>query len=757
MTTITLPIIYYPLPPDHIVGILVGTSLQLVEKDIHTIKNKMLNYLQKIYRKDGDYPSFEIDEPKVKRLDVKVRPTYVDAHGRYPMSAHIVVPVTAVYGDTKSGHYKCYLPDFNQVFYYYDTKQFKSIFNYFTQSILNDLSVKELYELKLTEEPKVEYLSLRVKEKMRSGEMNFFRKTEYVYLDKLASALPLARPKTARQQLPNAAWELEDKVDEIVGKIIQGRANVLIVGEHGVGKSAALGLALRKITAPNGPGGKRTFWAMRSQRFVSKAEYLGEWEEIAEMLIQDLERGLGTLYILDIIRLLQIGGRSPEVSVAAFLVPFLQNKQLTMIGETTPRELESMRRLLPGFVESFQIVKIDELPEKSIQTIFQKVADYSSQRLSIKISEEALNETYRLLYRYFPYEKFPGKGIKFISKAISEAQLSNRKRITKQHILDQFIETSGMPELFLRDDMLLDTNELHQYFSEKIIGQPQALEKLSGIVKVFKAGLNNPYKPIQTLLFAGPTGVGKTASAKALANYFFGKGQQQLPLVRIEMSEFQHPHQIYKFIGGGNEVGALVKNIRERPFSVLLLDEVEKAHPGIFDALMTVLDEGIMIDNFGRVTNFRNCIIIMTTNLGASSSSSIGFGETSSEKAYQAAINRFFRPEFVNRIDETIQFNHLNQADILKICRKELQSLNEREGFKKRKLSLSFSDELVDYIASIGYDRRYGARPLQRAINTKIVEPLAVYLLEYPKMKNQGILMEFVDGEVRVGVQDLKK
>ena len=157
--------------------------------------------------------------------------------------------------------------------------------------------------------------------------------------------------------------------------------------------------------------------------------------------------------------------------------------------------------------------------------------------------------SYRLLLRYYPYESFPGKAIKFFEKCLAEAQLNNNNTIVKETVIDNFVKQTGLPELFLRDDMLLDIEELKQHFNTRIIGQPASVDKLSGIVKIFKAGLNNPYKPIQTLVFAGPTGVGKTASAKALADYFFGKGQKKTPLIRIDMSEFQHPSQITRFIG----------------------------------------------------------------------------------------------------------------------------------------------------------------------------------------------------------------
>lgn len=736
MSMISYPVVYYTFPSDQVIGMIPGAGHQLVERDLRTLKSKFLDFLQKNYKKTGHYPAFDILEPKVKEFEVKVRPSYKDQTGNYPLSETIKVSVLAIYGDTGQGHYECFLPALEEVFYYYDKKQFKAIFTHFCVSIFNNYSPGQLYHYLSMETPQVDFIKFRIMENRVVKDQRFMQAVNLEYLDQLAIKLPAPRRNKSRQQLPDAAWELDDKVAEIMDKIMFGKTNVLVIGESGVGKSAALRLVIRKLSAPNSPVGDRSFWEMRAQRFVAKAKYMGEWQEICEAIIRDLSRVNGTLYLLDVVRLLQIGGASPEVSVAAFLQDFLQSGELTLIGEVTIRELESIRKRLPGFVENFQLVRIDELTKPKVQSVFRQFADYVEQQMSIKISEEALSEIYRLLYRYAPYEKFPGKGIKFLAKAISEARIKAVSRITRRDVLNQFVEQTGMPELFLRDDLRLNTKELHDYFSSQIIGQPKILDQLAGMVKVFKAGLNNPYKPIQTLLFAGPTGVGKTISAKALANYFFGKGQKQSPLVRIEMSEFQHPSQISKFIGSGNEVGALVKNIRERPFSVLLLDEVEKAHPGVFDALMTVLDEGMMVDNFGRITNFRNAIIIMTSNLGASSSKAIGFSENSGEKVYQAAIEKFFRPEFVNRIDGMVFFNNLDPASILKICRKELKALEKREGLAKRKITLNFTEALVDFIAKVGYDHRYGARPLQRAIAIHITEKLATFLLENSGISN---------------------
>jgi ATP-dependent Clp protease ATP-binding subunit ClpA len=414
-----------------------------------------------------------------------------------------------------------------------------------------------------------------------------------------------------------------------------------------------------------------------------------------------------------------------------------------------------MRRLLPGFVENFQIIELKELPQSGIFSILDKFSDYCAQNLKIRVDRNAMELSYRLLARYYPYESFPGKAIKFLGQCISEAELKGTQIINQQAVIQNFVKQTGMPELFLRDDMILESGELETFFNSRIIGQETALDALAAVVKIFKAGLNNPGKPISTMIFAGPTGVGKTAAAKALADYFFGKGQKKSPLVRIDMSEFQHPAQLARFIGAGGEVGTLVQDIRERPFSVLLLDEIEKADPSVFDALLTVLDEGRLVDSFGRVTNFRNSIIVMTSNLGAGNRGSIGFGGGSGNN-YESAIGKFFRPEFVNRIDQIVTFNPLNREHILKITHKELKELSGREGFVKNGISLDFSDRLIEQLAEVGFDERYGARPLQRAIESKIIAPLANWMLKNREAKNCSIYLDSIGSELLISVRNPK-
>ncbi|MFK7948530.1 MAG: AAA family ATPase [Saprospiraceae bacterium] len=751
MEKITYPLLHFQLNDNAVLGILVGTDYQVVDKDLRNVKSTLTNQLQRNYKKFEDYPYMDIIKPKMKIIEVKVRPTYREESGAYPLPTSLKVPIVTVYGETKHGYYECYLPMFNESFYYYEQKQFQTLVSHFAMNYLNQQPPNFIYRQMTIEKPQLDEVILKIKENTTNwGDWNFER--QYETLARLAEKYPYS--KKIRRNIsafPEAAWELDDKVNEVVDKLVNNRANVLIVGKSGTGKTSVLRQAIKKINNNKKQKLDFSFWQIMPQRITSSAKYLGEWQEACEALVDDLEAANGILWVVNFVRLLQIGGASPEVSIAAFLTPFLQEGKLQILGEATQEELDSMRRLLPGFVETFQIVQLEELPEKKVYNILDKFAEFCRRNLKIDIDRKAIELSYRLLIRYYPYQSFPGKAIRFLGQCVSVAQIAKQKEIGTNEIIANFVKSTGLPELFLRDDMLLEIKELEHYFSNKIIGQPAAIRHLTNVVKIFKAGLNNPYKPITTMIFAGPTGVGKTASAKALAEYFFGKGQQRSPLIRIDMSEFQHAGQIARFIGAGREVGKLVQDIRERPFSVLLLDEVEKADPAIFDAFLSVLDEGMLVDAFGRITNFRNTIIIMTTNLGASNRQSIGYGSgMPDEAAYESAIGKYFRPEFVNRIDSIVMFNALKADDIRQITKIELEAVKKREGFVKNNLILKFSERIYEHLSKVGFDERYGARPLQRAVESEIIAPLATWLIENP---TESLTLEIdYDKELKVEV-----
>lgn len=739
MEKINYPLLCYELEDNLLLGILVGTDIEAMAADLSSLKKTLLSYLQKQYKKFDEFPPMDIEQPRMKEIEVKVRPTYRFRSSAYPLPDAIKVRLPVVYGQVEQGHYECHLPHFRDSFYYYDEKQFDALVQHTALNLLNQVNPERLYRMLRYPKPSLHTLPLKVNYEREYYWDDFEFKQAHELLNQLAERFPLQRSlRRQMSALPEAAWQREQAVSETANKIITTRANVLIVGPNGSGKSAVLRQAMKQIHSQSRKQQLGyTFWRILPQRITASSKYLGEWEEKCEALIQELSLANGIAWVENIIRLIQSGGEGPEDSLGAFMMNFLRQGKLQMIGEATPQELESMRRLLPGFAETFQIVKLKELQEQDIMAILSQFAQYSAQQLRIEVPEGAQQLIYRLLKRYYPYESFPGKAVRFLGQCLNQARYQSADTIDQAAVLREFIQQTGLPELFLRDEMQLDTKALQGFFNEHIIGQPDAVEKMCSVVKIYKAGINNPKKPIVSMLFAGPTGVGKTASAKALSAYFFGKGKQKSPLIRIDMSEFQHPEQITSLIGAGRQAGKLAQGVRERPFSVLLLDEVEKASPVIFDLLLNLLDEGLMVDAYGRETNFRNTIIVMTSNLGASNRPSVGFSDNMpTDAVYRSAIERHFRPEFVNRIDELVFFRPLDNSDILRITEKELQELQKREGFTKRGIELEFTPELRQHIAQIGFDERYGARPLQRAIEDYIVMPAAQWMLAHQKVKN---------------------
>ncbi|MEM1122724.1 MAG: AAA family ATPase, partial [Bacteroidota bacterium] len=458
MEKITYPILYYQLADKATLGLLVGTEYQLVEKDLTTLKTGLHTYVNQMYKKFDDYWIVNILEPKLKILEIPVRPTYRNKKGRYPMVKDLRVPMPCVYGENHQGYFECYLPLLEERFFYYDTKQFKALATHFCKSELNRLTPEQLHRLMVYGPPQLDTISIKIKtDRGFTYNWDFDSRPQTKVLHRLAEVYPYPKSIVKKNAtLPDVAWELEHFVEEIADKLIQQKANIIVVGNHGVGKSAVLKQVFKKLG--NQVRKKQldaTFWRIMSQRITASAKYLGEWQATCEELVKELKMVNGLLWVQDLIQLIRIGGEGPEDSVAAFLLSFLQQGDLQIIGEITPQELDSMRRFLPGFIENFQIITIKELPEAKIHHILHQFAEYSQKNLKIAIQESALQLIYRLLVRYFPYESFPGKAVQFLGKCISTAQLNAEKKITKAKNIQQYIQQTRLPPKFLKDYFIL--------------------------------------------------------------------------------------------------------------------------------------------------------------------------------------------------------------------------------------------------------------------------------------------------------------
>jgi len=748
------PVVCWELSETHVCCHVAGAGYELVGTSLTKIKSSLASRIMRELE-TGNVNQPSITEPRLKTVKVGIRPAYKEEDGIYAAPSVIHLSVPAVYGRTTAGYFECFLPLLDEEFYYYRPDQLKHLVEHFTRNSLKDLAPETVHRLLLAPPARLELLPVKVKVRRSFSGRGF---TDYAsevpLLSTIAEKFP--HPKSIRKKIsafPDAAWERAGHITAVKQKILDEKANLLIVGEKGVGKSAILLEAIRSISKLKGldEEEKQTFWRTPAQRITARARYLGEWEEICETMAEELRRVNGVLWVTDFINLLRTGGEDPGNSVAAFFAGILKTAEFQILGEVTGKELESVRHLLPGFAALFQTIHIEVMNRAEILRVFDHFENYARMNFDIGFEENSLNLAGLLLGRYVKYESFPGKAIKFLSGCLDECWVKEKKEITKRDILDSLIEITGLPEMLLRDEMTLDRKELRRWFGKRIIGQDNAVEKMCTVVEIFKAGLNDPGKPIATMIFGGPTGTGKTASARALAEYFFGQGQKLDPLIRLDMSEFQHPSQIEKLLGSGDEPGKLVREIRDRPFSVVLLDELEKAHESFFDALLSILDEGLLLDAFGRATDFRTSIVIMTTNLGSSASGSIGFAREQPTSAdYSASIKSYFRPEFFNRIDSVVSFNPLGQDTVEAITRKELLEFTERKGITERGLRLEFTENLVGYLARTGFDNRYGARPLQRAMERYVTAAIARYLLRYPKVSDCILEIDFREEKVAV-------
>ncbi|MCI0488662.1 MAG: AAA family ATPase [Blastocatellia bacterium] len=717
-------------------------------------------YLKWSYDKYPWQPAPDFLDARLIHYKVAVRPEYRLENRIYPTEGAVNLRVACVYGRQEGGLLVCSLPIFDIRFYYYESKALKDLVTAYVQETLKGLTPQQLSRFLPPKNVSLEEIVLQLPQKEK----------RYRYIPDLSTlslvAEPLGERRLRRQY--TQAWEREREVADLAQRLNREKANVIIVGETGTGKTTLLANAVRNIERQI----KQTeededeqypyrFWLTSGGRLIAGMQYLGQWQERCERVIEELSgisgaRSGTTLCAGNLLDLILAGSREPRASIAAFLLPYLERGELQLVAEATPGELDACRRLLPGFVEMFQVLKLEEFDHAKAITILDRAVESLERNHRVEVSESVGELVYRLFRRFVPYQAFPGRTIAFLNQLFERAALERASEVTAQNAIEQFIRQTGLPELFLRDDMLLGQSEVIETFSKEVIGQSEACRAAANIVTTFKAGLNDPDRPVGVLLFCGPTGVGKTQLARSISNYFFGHGDERDRLIRLDMSEYTGPGAAERLITGPEGLPSdLIKRVRQQPFVVVLLDEIEKAYREVFDVLLSVLDEGRLTDRYGRTTTFKSAVIIMTSNLGADKMRPLGFDKSAAQshsakgRGAGSGFKSFFRPEFYNRIDSIVSFKPLDEEMILAITRKELSEIPEREGLSQAGMDFTWTDALLAHLAKQGFDARYGARPLQRAMESLVVAPLARYLLEHPGLKGACVQAD-LDEEKRV-------
>lgn len=506
--------------------------------------------------------------------------------------------------------------------------------------------------------------------------------------------------------------------------------SVLLIGPSGVGKTAALRELVRRRAEYN--LGTTPFWSTSGARLVAGMSGYGMWQERCRNVVREAARHRVILHLGNLIELMHVGkSEMNQTGIAAFLRPALVRGELLAVAECTPEQLALIERDDPHLLDAFVRLAVPE-PEPVLgRAILEFAARHAPMDLRRTLPVAVLETIDWLHRRYATYSAYPGRPLRFLFNLLNDQR--SKPDLAPGDVLAAFTRETGLPHVLLDPAVPLDLARTRAWFNTRVIGQDDAVDLVVDLLAVTKAGLARPRKPIASLLFIGPTGVGKTEMAKTLAEFLFSSRQR---LIRFDMSEFADLSAVQRLVGGvaGSE-GLLTARVREQPFSVLLLDEFEKAHPQFFDLLLQMLGEGRLTDAGGRVADFCNTVVILTSNLGAESYQQGGFGFASSTRGteqqriarehFVAAVQDFLRPELFNRIDRIIPFLPLDGAAIERVARRHLDALQTRDGIKYRRVALELEDGVVEHLARAGFDIRYGARPLLRTIERELLAPLA--------------------------------
>ena len=597
--------------------------------------------------------------------------------------------------------------------------------------------------------------------------------------------------------------------------------NPCLIGEPGVGKTAVVEGLAQRIADGTVPENLRDsiIVTLDISSMIAGAKYRGEFEERMKGVMEEVAKNPRIILFVDEIHtIIGAGGAEGAVDAANIIKPALARGTMQLIGATTIEEYRKYIEKDAALERRFQSVMVGEpTPEEAVQILYGLRDKYEAHH-KLKISDEAIEAAVALSVRYIGDRFLPDKAIDLVDEAASklhiqgytpsdevkalEEKLKNVRAEKEEAILGEDYEKAasvrdtekelqeqiknakasspdkgetvvragdiedivtawtGIPVKKLAAEESQRLLNLDKILKERVIGQDEAVDAVAKAIRRGRTGLKDPKRPVGSFIFLGPTGVGKTELSKVLADVMFGSADT---MIRVDMSEYMEKHSVSKLIGsppgyvGYEEGGQLTEKIRRHPYSVVLFDEIEKAHPDVFNILLQILDDGILTDAQGRRVDFKNCIIIMTSNVGASSilePKRLGFSADNSKAADEekmkqnvmGALKETFRPEFLNRVDDIIVFNKLGDDDIKKIASLMLDEVKAR--ISQRGIAVSFSDEVTSLLAKEGFDPVYGARPLRRAIVRRVEDGLSEEILSGRIGEGDSVTAELRDGSI---------
>ncbi len=599
----------------------------------------------------------------------------------------------------------------------------------------------------------------------------------------------------------------QNKIDPVIGRekeierVIQilsrrTKNNPVLIGDPGVGKtSVAEGLATN-ISEGNVPESlkNKVLYTLDMGTLLAGAKYRGEFEERIKQVVDEVIKSGNIILFIDELHTIIGAGSTGESTIDAsnILKPVLSRGEIQVIGATTIDEYRKHVEKDPALERRFQPVMITEPTKEVTIEILKGLKEKYETHHRVKITDEAIKEAVDLAVRYITDRYLPDKAIDLIDEAASRVRLRKSKQsIEEKNILskdfydlknisdkNKFINDevdrsviaevvelwTGVPVNKIVEEEAERLLKLEEILHNRVVGQEQAVKAIARAIRRSRAGLKDPNRPIGSFLFLGPTGVGKTELSKALAEVQFGDENQ---IIRLDMSEYMEKHAVSKLIGsppgyvGYNEGGQLTEKVRRNPYSVVLFDEIEKAHNDVFNILLQILDEGRLTDSKGRTIDFKNTVLIMTSNVGATQgnkSNTLGFStskdkEEENKDKYEKMkenmmleLKKKFRPEFINRIDDIIVFHSLEESHIAQIVRLMTKEIVHR--LKHMEIELELSEEAIKLISKSGLDLEYGARPLKRAIQKELEDKLSEAILRGDVKKGSSVVAEIENSKI---------